>query len=481
MKGLPTFHRAKALWVKNMLALSLYLFTSVTFAQQQHHLLSLPVSPVSSGQIADDTVSLLLRKERKAFFDHRAVRIGLAPTLFFTASALTWGERESIRRKRNRYIPGFKNGFDDYMQYAPAAAVYSMKLAKVRGRNSMSRTLFSHGASLVIMGALVNSIKYTAKVERPDGSTRNSFPSGHTAMAFTNATFMHKEYGLVNPLYSIAGYSGATFTALGRSLNNRHWMPDILAGAGIGILSTQLGYFFIDKLYGNEGDHIGLLSRVRSNGHPSYLSVKLGNATAMRNLMELLGNGARTKPGFESGFEGAWFIGKHWGIGGEFAFMSFPVSPSDNFLLDEEYPDLGNVKLRTESIGTLNIGIGPHYALDLGNRWLLMAKAETGLAFGAKGKIMYELEKNYPGIEQEAEMLSYKPHTAWRGCAGASITYKFHDEMGISFYTNYNYSRPTINFSLSESLRDAEDESLQVEAEQAFDYLGIGLRLTAFF
>ncbi len=481
MKELQAFHRAKILLDKNIITLFLCLFTSVTFAQQQHHPLPLEVSPVLSEQIADDTLSLLLRKDQNRFFDHRAVRIGLAPTIFFTASALTWGERESIRRKRNRYIPGFRNVFDDYMQYAPAAAVYSMKLAKVRGRNSLSRTLFSHGASLVIMGAIVNSIKYTAKVERPDGSTRNSFPSGHTAMAFTNATLMHKEYGLVNPLYSIAGYSGATFTALGRSLNNRHWMPDILAGAGIGILSTQLGYFFIDKLYGNEGDHIGLLSRVKGNGHPSYLSVKLGNATAMRNLMGLLENGARTKLGFESGFEGAWFIGKHWGIGGEFAFMSFPISTSEGFLLDEEYPELGKVKLRTESIGTLNIGIGPHYALELGNRWLLMAKVETGLAFGAKGKILYELEKEFPGIEREAEILSYKPHTAWRGCLGSSITYKFHDELGLSFYTNYNYSRPTIHFRPSESLREREDESLQVEAEQAFDYLGIGLRLTAFF
>ncbi|MDN8674749.1 phosphatase PAP2 family protein, partial [Staphylococcus aureus] len=84
--------------------------------------------------------------------------------------------------------------------------------------------------SLAIMAILVNSIKYTAKVERPDDSKRNSFPSGHAAMAFTNAAFLDKEYGLVNPAYSIAGYSAATFTGLGRALNNRHWLPDILAG-----------------------------------------------------------------------------------------------------------------------------------------------------------------------------------------------------------------------------------------------------------
>ena len=78
--------------------------------------------------------------------------------------------------------------------------------------------------------------------------------------------------------------------------------------------------------------------------------------------------------------------------------MSFPVSPSD--LLDEDSPELGKVKLKTESIGMLNLGIGPHYALGLGHQWLFMAKAETGLAFGAKGKMLYKTEKEYPGIER---------------------------------------------------------------------------------
>jgi len=71
-------------------------------------------------------------------------------------------------------------------------------------------------------------------------------------MAFTNASFLHKEYGMVNPAYSIAGYGSAAITGLGRNLNNRHWVPDILAGAGIGIISTELGYFFIDKIYKNK-------------------------------------------------------------------------------------------------------------------------------------------------------------------------------------------------------------------------------------
>lgn len=141
--------------------------------------------------------------EKKPFFQTDFVKISTAPLALFAASAATWGERKHIREIRNRYIPNFKVGYDDYLQYAPAAAVYGLKIAGVKGRNNIGRATLSYAASVGIMAILVNSIKYTAKVERPDGSANNSFPSGHTANAFNNASFLHKEYGVVNPLYSI--------------------------------------------------------------------------------------------------------------------------------------------------------------------------------------------------------------------------------------------------------------------------------------
>lgn len=126
-----------------------------------------------------------------------------------------------------------------------------------------------------IMAVLVNGIKYSTNIERPDGSKKNSFPSRHTALAFANATFLDKEYGLLNTGYSIAGYETATMTGVGRGLNNKHWASDVFAGAGIGILSTQLAYFFIDKIYGNKGDNLSILSQLESKENPSFLSLKL--------------------------------------------------------------------------------------------------------------------------------------------------------------------------------------------------------------
>lgn len=98
------------------------------------------------------------------------------------------------------------------------------------------------------MASVVNTIKYTAHVRRPDKSNYKSFPSGHTATAFMAAMMMHKEYGDRSPWYSISAFTVATATGISRILNNRHWLSDVLAGAGIGILSTELGYYLADLI-----------------------------------------------------------------------------------------------------------------------------------------------------------------------------------------------------------------------------------------
>ncbi|HRN46930.1 MAG TPA: phosphatase PAP2 family protein, partial [Niabella sp.] len=40
----------------------------------------------------------------------------------------------------------------------------------------------------------------------------------------------------------------ATGTGVLRMLNNRHWLGDVVAGAGIGIASTKLAYFIHDRI-----------------------------------------------------------------------------------------------------------------------------------------------------------------------------------------------------------------------------------------
>ena len=121
-----------------------------------------------------------------------------------------------FRRLRNGYSRSFRHDYDDYLQYAPAGVMVGMKAFGVRSRSSWGRMLVSDAFSAGLMAIGVNSLKYSCRVMRPDGSSRNSFPAGHTATAFMTATMFHKEYGHRSPWYSIGGYTVATVTGVTR-------------------------------------------------------------------------------------------------------------------------------------------------------------------------------------------------------------------------------------------------------------------------
>lgn len=415
----------------------------------------------------------------KPFFQKEWVKKSTAPAFLFIASAATWGERKNIREIRNRYIPTFKVGYDNYLQYAPTAAVFGLKLAGVKGRNNIGRATLSYAASIAVMGILVNSIKYTAKVERPDGSKNNSFPSGHTSMAFTNASFLHKEYGLVNPAYSIGGYSAAAITGLGRNLNNRHWISDVLAGAGIGIISTELGYFFIDKIYKNKGDNLGVLSDIEGNENPSFLSLKLGTALSTTNFLKQSELSDKKEIGFEAGLEGAYFFSKKWGIGGDFSFSSFPIKPVQ-FPLDSE---IGSFDITTQSLGFLNFGAGPYFSHEFSEKVHLTLKATAGFSSGASGKVLVKSEI-FDLPADEFQVAEYKPSSSFRWNSGAALTYKFNPELGVTLYADYNQTQSKITYHFNDILQNDQQmsESLNNDSTQEkISYIAVGLKLTAFF
>ena len=132
---------------------------------------------------------------------------------------------------------------DDYSQYVPAAAVYGLNLCGVKGLHDAIGQTVILGTAYALMGISVSTIKHTSNVQRPDGSTFNSFPSGHTATAFVGAEVLRREYWHVSPWIGVAGYAVAAGTGFFRMYNNRHWFTDVLAGAGIGILSVEIAYW----------------------------------------------------------------------------------------------------------------------------------------------------------------------------------------------------------------------------------------------
>lgn len=135
--------------------------------------------------------------------------------------------------------------YDDYMQFAPALAVFGLDFAGIKAKHNFRDRTLIMATSYLIMGATVQTMKSTISVERPNGSNTNSFPSGHTATAFVGAHILFKEYKDVSPWIGISGYAVATATGTMRVLNKKHWVSDVATGAGIGILSAELGYMLL--------------------------------------------------------------------------------------------------------------------------------------------------------------------------------------------------------------------------------------------
>ncbi|MEO8533536.1 MAG: phosphatase PAP2 family protein [Flavobacterium sp.] len=149
-----------------------------------------------------------------------------------------------------------KVSIDDFSRYVPAVSVYALNAFGVRGKNNLRDRSVILTTSLLIMTSTVFTLKSVTNVERPDGTTNDSFPSGHTAVAFAGAEFLYQEYKDQSIWYGVAGYAVATGTGLFRLYNNRHWLTDVAAGAGIGILSTKIAYwinpYITRKLFGTK-------------------------------------------------------------------------------------------------------------------------------------------------------------------------------------------------------------------------------------
>ena len=221
-------------------------------------------------------------------------------------------------KKNTQLLTDFKTGIDDYTQFFGPVMTVGLKLAGYEGRSDWPRLLASAGMSYLIMAGLVNGIKYTAKEMRPDGSSANSWPSGHTATAFVGATLLHKEYGLTrSPWWSVAGYGVATATGVMRVLNNRHWISDVMSGAGIGILSGELGYALCDLMFKGKG----LLRNdlIIENEKPSFFSISMGLGLGGKDLT-FESDGETRNIKFRAATvvdaEGAYFFNKYIGVGG---------------------------------------------------------------------------------------------------------------------------------------------------------------------
>lgn len=191
------------------------------------------------------------------------------------------GYNSEIKEEVNEHIDE-KFTIDDIAQYAPAASVYVLNAFGDKGKNNIKDRSIILATSYLIMSVTVLSLKDITKEERPDGTSNNSFPSGHTATAFVGAEFLWQEYKEKSIWYGISGYVVAAGTGIFRIVNDRHWFTDVAAGAGIGILSTKIAYWIYPYLNNKIFRSKAKENKVSSMIIPYYNGKQLGCGLVMQ-------------------------------------------------------------------------------------------------------------------------------------------------------------------------------------------------------
>ena len=121
-----------------------------------------------------------------------------------------------------------------YTLLPAAATVYVV--GRVKDQPKITHVGMDLIEALAVNEALVQTIKYTTRRERPDGSGRNSFPSGHAADTFAFATALERHLGWKG---AVPAYAFASYVAMSRLPDNKHWLSDVVFGAGVGIISGR--------------------------------------------------------------------------------------------------------------------------------------------------------------------------------------------------------------------------------------------------
>ena len=368
------------------------------------------------------------------FWQRRDVQVGAG---LLGVGAIAASADLQTRQLRQDYLPTFRLHYDDFLQFSPLAATVVMKACGVESRSSWERLLLSGSLGVGATMAVVYAGKFGIGRLRPDNSRHNSFPSGHTAMAFSSATILHREYGHLSPWVSVAGYSVATVTGISRMLNNRHWLTDVIVGASVGILGTELGYLITDKLLGNRGlvrPEDDEWSPVHIGRNPSYLGVALGGNMLLWDSKRY-DKVAPSGVGFN--IEGAWFFTPHLGVGGQAKVGRYADLVEKGALGEGHIAD-------PQPLNSLAVQGGLFYNLPLDSRerWSVGAKALAGMA-----KNHYQKNEVVDNGGNIIGHLEHSPVEHFTATLGLSLRYIAADNLGVRLFTDYNWMRTSATYT----------------------------------
>lgn len=346
----------------------------------------------------------------------KALRMTYVSVPLIAGSLLLKGEDTHFRNMRGGHMPKAYKSSETYIQYLPLAATLGLKAFGVESRSSWARMAVSGAAGGAIMLAATQSMKHLISTGRPDNSDDHSFPSGHTATAFVTATILHREYGHLHPLVSIGGYATAAATGILRIRKNRHWASDVAAGAGIGILATELGYCITDALFRNKGlDITGRKDIISNRGYkPSFVGIRTGFNVPLGNfrLNDMLD--FRTSGGYCAAVEGAYFMNTHIGIGGKIG------TASCNIITNGRQAEPDRLEL-------LNASAGVYASCPVSKRWLAGTKLTAGFVHYGN---LYLVSQTVDG------------GNGFGAGTGLSFTFRARKDMSVCFSADYDLLPP---------------------------------------
>lgn len=223
------------------------------------------------------------------------------------------------------YAKSYDTSYADVAEWSPLAAVLVLKAVGVESRSEWNRFAVSGGVSVGLTAISTELLKHSTSHTRPDGSDNRSFPSGHSAIAFMGATILHHEYGHISPWVSVGGYTAATAVATSRVAGNKHWAGDVVTGAGIGIIATELGYIVGDLIFGYCGLSALENEPLRDRwSNPTFFAISTAMVMSPTEYETDCGL-ISTASGLSTGVEGAYFFNPYIGIGGKGSFIQLPV------------------------------------------------------------------------------------------------------------------------------------------------------------
>ena len=260
----------------------------------------------------------------------------------------------------------------------PLVTTWTLKALGVESRSKTRRMLTANVMALALTSGVVQGLKHSIHEQRPNGKDTQSFPSGHSAIAFMSAAILEREYGHISPWITVGGYTTATLTEWLRLRHHAHYINDIFTGAGIGVVTTNLAYFITDRIFGKDainqprlykGDVVRL---GRFLEQPVSLSLTAGSEITSKRIgpaaFQALPSSPlapeditlRTSSTWTSGFDYSYFLNAHWAVDASARVATTQLKA------DVYHASLGNSDVQAALLHQYHFNLGMRYSLPLG-------------------------------------------------------------------------------------------------------------------